>query len=81
MSAEKGELLPCPFCGSPAELERYETPAGDWAWSVCCIDRQSDADAPVATEMTCYAFQSSTRFDTAVEAAAAWNHRALLAKG
>lgn len=67
------ELLPCPFCGGPAELvaPRHEVVDGR-AWFVSCTHR---GEPPVhekpTQESVAYAYGS-----TAAEAVAAWNRRA-----
>lgn len=56
------ELLPCPFCGGEAELEK--TPGG--LFSVGCADWRN-----------CFGFWTSCRYYcTESEAIAAWNARA-----
>ncbi len=32
---EKGELKPCPFCGSDVELKHYKANGNDW-WYIAC---------------------------------------------
>lgn len=54
-------LLPCPFCGSPAYFEQI---GGEHAtWSVGCLDEN------------CMGFQSMARFPRKTDAAHAWNIR------
>lgn len=65
------KLLPCPFCGGPADFE--ECPQGSKGftaafvtWSVGC--QNSDED--------CIGYQMLAHFNRKLEAAEAWNKRA-----
>jgi hypothetical protein len=58
------ELLPCPFCGGPAELEEIDS----GSWSVGCEEK-------VLSVHYCMGYQSLTSFATKREAIAAWNTR------
>lgn len=64
MPTSDAELLPCPFCGGPAEPEHLE----DGRWSAGCNDRHGEGD--------CMGYQSLQTFSRKCEAIAAWNTRA-----
>jgi Restriction alleviation protein Lar len=60
-----GELLECPFCGSPAMFE-HDTTGTMAGWSVYCCD----------TEEVCpIGLTDTIDYPRRVEAAAAWNRR------
>jgi len=61
------ELLPCPFCGGPAELEEVD----GGGWSVGCEEK------PLSVHY-CMGYQSLTSFATKREAISAWNTRTQL---
>lgn len=54
------ELLPCPFCGGPAEILTAESMNGGYLFGIMCNDCRSRGDI----------------YDTEAEAIAAWNNRA-----
>lgn len=59
------ELLPCPFCGSPAAIEQDGK-----RWSVGCSE---SGETPGTQE--CIGYISLTTFPRKAEAVAAWNRR------
>lgn len=59
------ELLPCPFCGSPAALQVY-----DDGWIVGCSKK------PTRDTAACPLFPACTYAEAKDEAIAAWNRRA-----
>ena len=61
------ELLVCPFCGGPAELEEVD----GGGWSVGCEEK------PLSVHY-CMGYQSLTSFATKREAISAWNTRTQL---
>lgn len=63
------QLLPCPFCGGSAELEKDNGVIEEVRWTVGCNERTDDG-------VLCYGYQSFTTFATQREAIAAWNRRA-----
>ena len=65
IEAESGELLPCPFCGSPCSFEHDKS--GDLAsWYVYCRDVKDEC--PIG-------YTNSIGYARRVEAAANWNKR------
>lgn len=66
---EKLKLLPCPFCGGPADFESVEAghsvAIGSGTWSVGCQNVQED----------CIGYMLMAKFARKVEAAEAWNKR------
>lgn len=65
--ADMPEILPCPFCGSPAVLE--ELPSGltkEASFSVGCDSKSEGA---------CMGYQSLTTFSRRSDAINAWNRR------
>jgi|GEM_PF-3985870 hypothetical protein len=71
-------LLPCPFCGSPAEIERGSDYYGKW-FNLGCSRHWGN----VAPERACIAarmfYMEGERSED--EAAALWNTRAALKEG
>lgn len=68
MTTPTPALLPCPFCGGPAEFEEVARDSGrEAAWSVGC--RMKDG------ESECIGQQSLLTFSRKIEAIAAWNTR------
>jgi hypothetical protein len=68
-----GELKPCPFCGSPAELERGSDHHGEW-FNLGCSKHWGN----VKPEASCIAgriFYTAAPEDEA-KAIASWNSRA-----
>lgn len=61
------ELLPCPFCGGPAQIEAIETALDVTRYSVGCNDGEGDC--------LCQGYQSLTTFARRIDAAKAWNTR------
>jgi hypothetical protein len=62
-------VLPCPFCGGPAEVEEWPAASVDWkkvSFSVSCV---AENDGP------CPGYGSVTRFSRRGDAVAAWNRR------
>jgi Lar family restriction alleviation protein len=62
------QLLPCPFCGSSAELWQRKEGAGNFSKAVTCGDNE------------CEMYMSTNEFHKATkkQAIAAWNRRAPL---
>lgn len=64
------KLLPCPFCGGPADFESVEAghsvSIASGTWSVGCVNQ----------DMDCIGYMLLARFARKVEAAEAWNKRA-----
>ncbi len=68
-------VLPCPFCGSPAEL-RHDTSSdysSHWDYSVQCMDPRWWKGGTTNVELAC-AIGGPTR-KTAQDAIEAWNRR------
>jgi hypothetical protein len=59
------KLLPCPFCGGPADFENTTPESSIAFWSVGCQSVESD----------CIAYQLLATFNRKCEAAEAWNRR------
>lgn len=59
-NTKNGKLLPCPFCGGPAEILTAESMNGGYLFGIMCNDCRSRGDV----------------YDTEAEAIAAWNTRA-----
>lgn len=57
---KKRDLLPCPFCGSEAEMLHN---VGKYAFAVACTKEMCAGNAPLL------------RYDSEEEAAEAWNTR------
>lgn len=69
-TAAMPRLLPCPFCGGPANIWRAHTyPFPRKAWIACMGDCGGKTRGTVLT----------TEYDTDAEATNAWNRRALFA--
>ena len=69
MSAPKEEILPCPFCGSPASVEEFASSSVEpkkVVFSVGCDSQEEDS---------CMGYQSFTTYSRRADAIAAWNKR------
>jgi len=71
------ELLPCPFCGSPAELHQESGAVDQFRWHVGCSRVDVDAEG---VETECIAYLPQTDYARKADAIAAWNRRAPLGK-
>lgn len=68
------KLLPCPWCGCPAELTKSEKPNDDIVYSACCKAISCKA---INYGVDCHiAPYSCEYFDSQEQAVAAWNRRA-----
>lgn len=63
---KEGELLPCPFCGSPCAFEHDNDSMGQWR--VFCRDHKDDAGCAIG-------LNNSDNYSRRVDAATAWNKR------
>lgn len=70
IEAKEGELLPCPFCGSPASFEHDATGSAG-AWRVYC----RDTTGQTADDGCAIALTNSDDYARRCDAAAAWNKR------
>jgi len=58
-------LLPCPFCGGKAELEKFPSSLKDRCWQIDCVENER-----------CKCSVSTCALSSKEEAIAAWNTRA-----
>jgi hypothetical protein len=74
VSRETKALLPCPFCGSPAELERDSDHHGEW-FNLGCSRHWGRVKDPDKSCLGARLWYTETDVPE-VEAIAAWNRRA-----